>query len=396
MGVTSDGQVVADMVIYPEPVYKSNDGGLTWEGAGPDSWTWDVDWSAWERGQDYVVTPRGTFTFREADVFRRKVSIEQLVYSASYPDSESNHWARHSKTATYYCEMPATAAYTILYDPVSDHVVVALADLGVAVGLPTGEWVEIQVGEFAPVDYSYYGKLARLTTHGFWPFALLTAVLLVVSVALVVRHWDRDLIGYASIGFIYVFLYFVGVIIVFSLEPGWGFVSDRIYVIYVFVLSALSTLPGLVSLLAFKLPGANVLRKGIGFGCIFCGWTVILIPWYLSPGPSGLAPLPTGDIRVFLALLTLSLYFSLLALFLCCNRKFVVSVGVAVAVCYAIIVGSYLLWIANIVPSINLQLIPIALFLVVLAVYWIRRTKSDDAGLDSGDSDESRAGVSIS
>ena len=50
-----------------------------------------------------------------------------------------------------------------------------MGQLGVAVGLPGGEWREIAVGDNYPRDFSFAGKMRLLTETGFWIGALAAA-----------------------------------------------------------------------------------------------------------------------------------------------------------------------------------------------------------------------------
>ena len=90
------------------------------------------------------------------------------------PEQSANRWAL-AHTLSQCESVLTTYPNDIAYDDASGNVIVAMGQLGVAVGLPGGEWREVAVGDNYPRDFSFAGKLKLLTETGFWLGALAAA-----------------------------------------------------------------------------------------------------------------------------------------------------------------------------------------------------------------------------
>ena len=176
VAIAGDGRAIA---YHPPSV--SSDGGLTWSDASSGEYGSIVDWV---RGAQSVETPRGTYFISGAKVYRSANGTAREVYSAAHLSQSANRWALALDLSS--CEDKLTTRpHDIAYDAASGNVIVAMGQLGVAVGLPGGEWREVAVGDSYPRDFSFAGKMRLLTETGFWLGALAAAFAVgVVAVAL--------------------------------------------------------------------------------------------------------------------------------------------------------------------------------------------------------------------
>ena len=166
VSAAGDGRAVAD-----NPLSVSLDGGLTWSGASWDEYSATADGG---RGAQSVETPRGTYFIDGANVYLSANGTAREVYSAAHLSQSANRWALALDLSQ--CEsVLTTRPNDIAYDAASGNVIVAMGQLGVAVGLPGGEWREVAVGDSYPRDFSFAGKLRLLTETGFWLGALAAA-----------------------------------------------------------------------------------------------------------------------------------------------------------------------------------------------------------------------------
>ena len=163
VAIADDGRAVAD-----HPPSVSLDGGLTWSDASSGEYSPTADYV---RNAQSVETPRGTFFVSGAKVYRDDGGTAREVYSAAHLSQSANRWALALDLSS--CEDALTTRpLDIAYHPASGNVIVAMGQLGVAVGLPGGEWREVAVGDNHPRDFSFAGKMNLLTETGFWVGAL--------------------------------------------------------------------------------------------------------------------------------------------------------------------------------------------------------------------------------
>ena len=166
VAIAGDGSAVAD-----HPPSVSSDGGLTWSDASSGEYSPTADWV---RNAQSVETPRGTYFISGAKVYRDEGGTAREVYSAAHLSQSANRWALALDLSS--CEdRLTTRPLDIAYHPAGGNVIVAMGQLGVAVGLPGGEWREVAVGDNYPRDFSFAGKMRLLTETGFWMGALAAA-----------------------------------------------------------------------------------------------------------------------------------------------------------------------------------------------------------------------------
>ena len=251
VSVAGDGTVIAD-----NPPSVSADGGLTWVGADERlDWGYDAGINA------SVETPRGTYFIEGAVVYREAGGARREAYSAAHLSQSANRWAQALDAPS--CEPRLTThPQDITYDPASGNVIVAMGLMGVAVGLPSGEWREVGVGWSYPRDFSFAAKLGLLTENGFWAGAL-AAAFAVGGVAVVFYALRGERAGIAAL---------IGTGYVLALPMSAA--VPLIAVAFLFgrleqVLFAL--LAAGAPLFALTRARASPFRRGIALGCFVAG-----------------------------------------------------------------------------------------------------------------------------
>ena len=182
LGVADDGSIVA--MAYEEQetgYYGSVDGGLTWKRLyhPATSSTPDPSLAEWRDSRDDIMdTSRGRYTLDGPDVIR--VALDgrrQIAYSTSYLLEDGNTWIQQYATNSLSSRRAlASEPIDLVFDEMSGNLVLTMGILGVVVGTPGGEWVEVDVGRFRPADFTFAAKTLMLLTHlGFWLTALTLA-----------------------------------------------------------------------------------------------------------------------------------------------------------------------------------------------------------------------------
>ena len=346
VGTAGDGTIIAD-----SPSSVSEDGGLTWGSASMD----DLSRADWGGGANASVeTPRGTYFIEGAIVYRESGGETREAYSAAHLSQSANRWAQAMDLPS--CEPRLTTGpQDIIYDAASGNVIVAMGLMGVAVGLPGGEWREVALGGNYPRDFSFAGKLGLLTENGFWLGAL-AAAFAVGGVAVVFYALRGERSGRAAlIGAGYVLALPASVALlsfafIFFLPGGWGIDS--------FALVAAA--PPLFAMTRAK---TSPFRRGIALGCVVAGAVLgaaALLPYTVRD--------PVGDYSaISLAFVgrgfgALGAVFGAGGLALAAlGRRRLAVVASAIALSYALLAAAFALWIANIIPPAVLFLLsPIA------------------------------------
>lgn len=418
IAAAGDGSAIAD---YPPSV--STDGGLTWSDAA--LWTY----SAPDLGSvaQSVETPRGTYFISGAKVYRSAGGSAREVYSAAHLSQSANRWALARDLPS--CENSLTTRpHDIAYDDDAGNVIVAMGQLGVAVGLPGGEWREVAVGGSYPRDFSFAGKLTLLTDTGFWIGAL-AAAFAVGGVAVALYALSGEGAGRAAlIGIGYILALPISAAIPWVGLAGlfWLFYAARTWVFAIIaiaaalfiisrrgkgqpplrtlaaalhvlrekasdgrVLAAVSTVAVLaiawwaswlysvvltVILLAFALPlfamtrmKESPLRRGIALGCSIMGaiWGAAALYPYSVQSPG------SGSDDVFTWVVgAVAVAFSAAGLTLSAlaARRLAASAS-AIALSYALLVAAFALWIANAIPVAVLFLTAPAAVAVALWIF---------------------------
>ena len=373
VSVAGDGTVIAD-----NPPSVSADGGLTWVGADERlDWGYDAGINA------SVETPRGTYFIEGAVVYREAGGERREAYSAAHLSQSANRWAQAMDAPS--CEPRLTThPQDITYDPASGNVIVAMGLMGVAVGLPGGEWREVAVGWSYPRDFSFAAKLGLLTENGFWAGAL-AAAFAVGGVAVVFYALRGERAGIAAlIGIGYVLaLPIVAAVTIFALPFAlalFGFYSDVVFtVVYGARIVPFALIAGGLPLFAFTRAKASPFRRGIALGCVVAGAVLgaaSFLP-YTARDPVGenvvsfyaFAAWRIGALGVILGAFGLALA--------ALSRRRLVVVASAVALSYALLAAAFALWIANAIPPAVLFLLAPVVAAAALGRFFFLRSDSE-------------------
>ena len=418
LNVSAAGEGIA---IADNPPSVSSDGGLTWRGASWDEYSATADG---ERSAQSVETPRGTYFIDGAKVYLSEGGTAREVYSAAHLSQSANRWAL-AHTLSQCESVLTTGPNDIAYDAASGNVIVAMGQLGVAVGLPGGEWREVAVGDNYPRDFSFAGKMNLLTETGFWLGAL-AAAFAVGGVAVALYALNGEGAGRAAlIGIGYILAMPIVALLLFNLA---GLIyAARMWILAIIaiggalfiidsrqkgrsplrslaaalralrdkasdgrILAAVSTAAVLailwyalevsaeiysvilVAIAIIVLPmfamarmKESPLRRGIALGCSVLGAVLgaaALLP-YGNQNPGGGA----GEVWIFGALAVL---FSAggLALAALAVRRLAASAS-AIALSYALLIAAFALWIANVIFAAVIFLIAPAAVAVGLWIF---------------------------
>ena len=250
-----------------------------------------------------------------------------------------------------------------------------MGQLGVAVGLPGGEWREVAVGDNYPRDFSFAGKLNPLTETGFWVGALAGGV----AVALYALSGEGS--GRAAlIGIGYVAAMPISVAIVWFINLGGLIYAVRMWILAIIAIggalfimdrrgkgqSPLRNLAAAFRALREKASGGRIAVLAIALIAIwlFGLYSVLgavlgaadLLPYsVLDPGGG-------ADESFTWVLGAVAVVFSavVLALAALAVRRLAAAAS-AIALSYALLIAAFALWIANAIPAAVLfMLAPIA------------------------------------
>ena len=369
VAVADGGAVIAD-----NPPSVSADGGLTWGGAGERlDWGYDAGINA------SVETPRGTYFIEGAVVYREAGGERREAYSAAHLSQSANRWAQALDAPS--CEPRLTThPKDITYDPASGNVIVAMGLMGVAVGLPSGEWREVGVGWSYPRDFSFAAKLGLLTENGFWAGAL-AAAFAVGGVAVVFYALRGERAGLAAlIGIGYVLALPMSAAVPFffaiPLFPNEMSPNSVVWTIaYSSPIVSFALVAGGLPLFALTRAKASSFRRGIALGCFVAGAVLgaaSFLPYTVRD--------PVGENSVsFYAFAAwrigaFGVAFSAfgLALAALAWRRLAV-VASAVALSYALLAAAFALWIANAVPlAVLFLLAPVAVAAALWRFFFLR------------------------
>ena len=366
VAIADDGRAVAD-----HPPSVSSDGGLTWSDARSGEYSPTADWV---RNAQSVSTPRGTFFISGAKVYRDDGGTAREVYSAAHLSQSANRWALALDLSS--CEDALTTRpLDIAYHPASGNVIVAMGQLGVAVGLPGGEWREVAVGDNYPRDFSFAGKLNPLTETGFWVGALAGGV----AVALYALSGEGS--GRAAlIGIGYVMAMPISVAIAWFTNLAGLIYAVRMWILAIIAIggarfiidrrrkgqSTLRTLVAAFRALREKASGGHIAVLAIALIAIwlFGLYSVLgavlgaaaLLPYsVLDPGGG-------ADESFTWVLGAVAVVFSAVGLALAALAvRRLAAAASAIALSYALLVAAFALWIANAIPvAVLFLLAPVA------------------------------------
>ena len=415
IAIAGDGRAITD-----NPPSVSSDGGLTW------SWG---EYSPTDGGgsAQSVETPRGTYFIHGAKVYLSANGTAREVYSAAHLSQSANRWALARDLSQ--CEsVLTTRPNDIAYDDASGNVIVAMGQLGVAVGLPGGEWREVAVGGNYPRDFSFAGKLKLLTETGFWIGAL-AAAFAVGGVAVALYALSGEGSGRSAlvgIGYILAMPIIVAIVLFINLAGliyaarmwilaiiaigGALFIIDRhrkghpplrtlaaalralrdkasggrilaavstaavlaiacyalaLYDDLLFILSGALAIV-ILPMLAMTRMNESLLRRGVALGCSVLGAVLgaASLLPYSSQNPGD------GDAYVAWVFGAFGVLFSAggLALAALAVRRLAASAS-AIALSYALLIAAFALWIANITPAAVIFLIAPAAVAVGLWIF---------------------------
>ena len=212
VAVDSDGAVVAvsNHAWYSpsSKTYISRDGGLYWTLSPLEPDYEGPNYAAMTRGGDTAVTPKGTYSLRPNGIWLSKDGISELVYPTEFLSGQSSIWIQEIETRRTIGYLPfniTETPYEMVYDDSSDNVIVVMGLLGALIGTPEGEWLQVDVGNFTPVDFSRPNKLDTLITRH-WASFLALSISVVAAASAISNLRRRDVLwgAVATIGAILV------------------------------------------------------------------------------------------------------------------------------------------------------------------------------------------------
>ena len=190
IGLGANGTIIADDLQgeseWDKGLFVSLDGGFTWTTADHDDFP-NVSW-----GESSIDTPRGRYAIGGDDVRRVDEGRDEIVYSPSV-ESRIRH-IRIIRAATWHFGQGRwfrTVPYAIHYDDRSGNIVVAMGIQGVVVGTSDGEWHQVPVSDYQPIDYSPTGAISRLNSHTIWMMAIALSLAFVTYSSVVALYWSR-------------------------------------------------------------------------------------------------------------------------------------------------------------------------------------------------------------
>ena len=164
--------------------YQSRDGGYSWQAGRTNH-----GWTSLSKGG--IVAPGGDSYIIEGNhIVRVSNGEREGVYDAGYLRDRANLVLQYRATG----ERELTKApKSIIHDPASGNLVVAMGYDGVVVGTPEGAWERVAVGTFRPTDFSALGRLRLLATKpGFW-IGTLALVMSLVGICTILAQcgWEE-------------------------------------------------------------------------------------------------------------------------------------------------------------------------------------------------------------
>ena len=194
--------------------YLSRDGGLTWQ-SKPDA---NAGKAETAQGGNSVMTPGGDWYVIEGTNIVRDTNVgKEVVYDAGYLRDKANLVLQYRDTGA---EALTKTPKSIIHDPGSGNVVVAMGWDGVVVIEPDGEKTRVAVDLYVPTDFSATARLRLMFTHaGFWVSALMVVVAFSAIAIIAPRCGIRELLAAlasfavgAGIAVVFIILTFVGIL----------------------------------------------------------------------------------------------------------------------------------------------------------------------------------------
>lgn len=147
--------------------YMSYDGGVTWQV--------DDSRQVGNSRDSSIVTPGGdSYLIEGTQIVRVTGGKSEVVYDAGYLRDKANLALQYRATGE---EDLTKAPKSIIHDPDSGNLIVAMGWEGVVVIPPDGSTRQIAVGPYAPTDFSASSRLRLMATKvDFWVAALMVAV----------------------------------------------------------------------------------------------------------------------------------------------------------------------------------------------------------------------------
>ena len=173
VGISADGTAYAGTESYTR--FQSADGGLTWTRASAQP-------SNVTRGGESAETPRGRYEIRGADIVLVGTDgRSEVAYSARYLQQAGNRWIQASTDSSITSEEEITTEpWSIVYEPQSGNLIVAMGREGAIVGTPDDQWTSHAVGYIGPTDFSFSAK-SLLLLRDLHFLAMLVAVSLATT-----------------------------------------------------------------------------------------------------------------------------------------------------------------------------------------------------------------------
>ncbi len=170
LGVDDKGHIYAIVEPSNEIDYFSTDGGFTWI-PRPTSWLAGT-------GSHEIETPRGRYILEGPNVLGvGPDGGREVVYSTEFFRDSSNRWMQAEDTGRLGEREIGSDPLTMVYDPESGNVIVALGLQGVVVGTADGKWTHAHVGRYEATDFSFGAKnRVFLSSAEFWTVVIVLSV----------------------------------------------------------------------------------------------------------------------------------------------------------------------------------------------------------------------------
>lgn len=291
LAITSDGALIARAIGKSalNDTYTSYNGGLAWQVDDFEQVDTSRDSSA--------VTPQGaSYAIEGTRIVRINANKRETVYDAGYLRDKANLVLQYRATGE---EHLTKTPRSIVQDPASNNLVVAMGWDGVVVITPEGEATRIAVGPYVPTNFSATARLKLMfTSLAFWVSSLMVAVSFFAVIIILPRCRLRELLTALAVfatgsGFIS-----VSILAIFA-NIGWLWsVSSSAIVVWLMLLLPLILIPAFLLVLLKVLPVESSRRIGLSLclALLLAAAAVMVFPGFgvADITPDGLA----GDITL--------------------------------------------------------------------------------------------------
>ena len=193
--ITSSREIIGSYWFYR----RSDDGGMSWSLNDDDDYEFDD--STFQAAE----TPRGEYVITDSGIaLIGEDGQMELVYSTGYLRGDANKWMQENDTLELGRRFLTTRPVAILHHADSGNVIAAMGIQGVVVGTPDGRWRRVAVGDYAPTDFSFSGKIRALLDSGWLvgAFALALSLSALTIAAALSEYKDHEQDGEQDLVFV--------------------------------------------------------------------------------------------------------------------------------------------------------------------------------------------------